>query len=146
MKLQLLLAEPCPALCNPMDCRPPGSSVHGTVQARILECVAVLFSRGSSRCKDQTWVSWIAGRFFIVWATREAPSHPKRSAVPVVSDSCDPVDGSLPGSSVHGILKTRILQWVAISFSRGSSRPRDRTWVSRIVGRRFTVWATSQIS
>ena len=45
---------------------------------------------------------------------------------------CDPVDYSLPGSSVHGILQARILEWVAISFSRGSSRPRNRTQVSRI--------------
>ena len=55
---------------------------------------------------------------------------------------CDPVDCSLPGSSVHGILQTRILEWVAISFSRGSSRPRDQTRVSRIGGRRFNLWAT----
>ena len=51
---------------------------------------------------------------------------------------CDPVDCSLPGSSVHGILQTRILEWIAISFSRGSSRPRDWTWVSHIAGRCFT--------
>ena len=65
---------------------------------------------------------------------------------------CDPMDCSLPGSSVHGIFQVWILEWglplpspgvgVAIAFSRGSCRPRDRTWVSRIVGRRFTVWAT----
>ena len=48
---------------------------------------------------------------------------------------CDPMDCSLSGSSVHGIFHARVLEWVAISFSRGSSRPRDRTWVSRIVGR-----------
>ena len=55
---------------------------------------------------------------------------------------CDPVDCSPPGSSLHGILQARILEWVAISFSRGSSRPRDQTRVSRIVGRRFNLWAT----
>ena len=52
---------------------------------------------------------------------------------------CDPMDCSLPGSSVHGILKARILEWMAISFSRGSSWPRDRTWVSCIAGRFFTI-------
>ena len=57
---------------------------------------------------------------------------------------CDPVDCSLPSSSVHGIFQARVLEWVAISFSRGSSRPRDRTRVSRIVGRRFTLWATRE--
>ena len=57
---------------------------------------------------------------------------------------CDPMDCSLPGSSVHRIFQARVLEWVAISFSRGSSRPGDQTWVSRIVGRRFTVWATRE--
>ena len=56
---------------------------------------------------------------------------------------CDPMD-SLPGSSVHGILQARILEWVAISFSRGPSWPRDRTQVSCIAGRCFTIWATRE--
>ena len=47
---------------------------------------------------------------------------------------------SLPGSSVHGILQARILEWVAVLFSRGSSWPRDQTCVSRIAGRFFTIW------
>ena len=55
---------------------------------------------------------------------------------------CDPMDCILPGSSVHGIFQARVLGWVAISFSRGSARPRDCTQVSLIVGRCFTVWAT----
>ena len=55
---------------------------------------------------------------------------------------CNPVDCSLPGFSVHGILQARTLEWVAISFSRGSSPPRDQTRVSRIGGRRFNLWAT----
>ena len=59
-----------------------------------------------------------------------------------MSNSLNPMDCSLPGSSVHGILQAKILEWLAISFSRGSSRPRDRTQVSCIVGRHFTVWAT----
>ena len=57
---------------------------------------------------------------------------------------CDPVDCSLPGSSLHGILQARVLEWVAISFSRGSSQPRDWTQVSRIPGRRFNLWATRE--
>jgi len=52
---------------------------------------------------------------------------------------CDPIDCSPPDSSVHGILQARILEWVAISFSRVSSRPGDRTLVSCTAGRRFTV-------
>ena len=57
---------------------------------------------------------------------------------------CDPMDCSLPGSSVHEIFQAVVLEWIAISFPRGSSQPRDRTWVSRIVDRRFTVWATRE--
>ena len=52
---------------------------------------------------------------------------------------CDPMDCSLPGSSVHGILQARMLEWVAIFFSGGSSSPRDRTWVSSIAGNCFTL-------
>ena len=63
----------CPTLCDPMNCSPPSSSLHGILQARILEWVAIPFSRGSSWHRDQTQVSSIAGRFFTVWATREAP-------------------------------------------------------------------------
>ena len=57
---------------------------------------------------------------------------------------CDPMDCSPPGFSVHRIFKARVLEWVAIAFSRGSSWLRDRTLVSRIVGRRFTLWATRE--
>ena len=62
-------------VCNPMDCSPPGSSVHGILQKRILEWVAIPFSRGSSQPRDRTWVSCIAGGFFTIWATREAWCH-----------------------------------------------------------------------
>ena len=54
------------SLCNPMDCSPPGSSVHGIFQARILEWVAISSSRGSSQPRDQTQVSRMVGRFFTV--------------------------------------------------------------------------------
>ena len=52
---------------------------------------------------------------------------------------CDPMDCSQPGSSVHGIFQARILEWVAISSSRGSSQHRDQTQVSHIAGRLFTI-------
>ena len=68
----VLVAQSCPTLCDPMDCSPPGSSVHGILQARILEWTAISFSRGSSQPRDQTWVSCIAGRFFTIWVTRGA--------------------------------------------------------------------------
>ena len=70
--------------------------------------------------------------------SRFYPCHNYYSLVAiVVSDSCNPIDCSLPGSSVHGILQARILEWVAISFSRGSSRPRNQTLVSYLAGRFF---------
>ena len=59
-----LVAQSCPTLFDPMDCRPPGSYVHGILQAGTLEWVAIPFSRGSSWPRDQTQVSCIAGRFF----------------------------------------------------------------------------------
>ena len=62
----------------------------------------------------------------------------------VVSDSLRPMGCSPQSSSVHGILQARILEWVAISFSRGSSRPRGRTQVSHIAGRRFNLCATRE--
>ena len=52
---------------------------------------------------------------------------------------CDPMGCSLSGSSVHGIFQARVLEWIAISFSRGSSQPRNRTQVSHIAGRRFII-------
>ena len=69
--LESEVAQLCPTLCNPMVWSLPGSSVHGIVQARTLEWVAISFSRGSSWHRDQTQVSCIAGKFFTVWATRE---------------------------------------------------------------------------
>ena len=57
---------------------------------------------------------------------------------------CDPMDCSLPGFSVHGILLARIPEWVTISFPGGSSWPRDGTRVSRVVGRCFNLWATRE--
>ena len=117
-----------------MDCSLPGSSVLGILQVRILEWVAISFSRESSWPRNQTKFSCIAGRFFTIWATREALAK--------VNFEFFPRQAFLTGSSVHGILQARILEWVAISFSRWSSRPRDRTQISRIAGRFFTIWAT----
>ena len=57
----------------------------------------------------------------------------------------DPMGCSPPGSSVHGILQARILEWVAIFFTRESSQPRDQTQVSRIAGRCFNLWATGEV-
>ena len=90
----------------------------------------------------------LAGGFFTI----EPPGKPfiflvtlKVSVAQSCPTVCDPMDCSLPGSSVHGIFQARILEWVAISFSGGSSQWRgDWTWVSSISGRLFTIWATRE--
>ena len=144
MHAKLLLV--CPTLCNPMDHSPPGSSVHGISQARMLDWVATCFSRESSQLRDQTKSPALAGGFF----TTEPPGKPIRFCVCVcvcvcvlVAQSCRTLcysmDNSLADSSVHGILQARILERVDFPFSRRSSQFRDRTWVSCIAGRFFTV-------
>ena len=66
------IAQLCPTLCDPVDCSLPGSCIHGILQARILEWVAISFSTESSRLRDRTRVSFVAGRRFNLWVTREA--------------------------------------------------------------------------
>ena len=68
----MLAAESCLTLCDLMESNPPDSSVHGILQERILEWVAIPFSRGSSWPKDWTQVSCTAGKFLTIWPTREA--------------------------------------------------------------------------
>ena len=108
-----------------MDCSPPGSSVHGVLQARIQEWASISFSRGSSLSKDRTHVSCNAGRFLtteptgipnVLWEHAAAAVAKSLQSCPTL---CDPIDGSPPGSPVPGILQARTLEWVAISFSNG---------------------------
>ena len=77
----LLVTQSSSNLHDPEDCSPVGSSVHGIFQVRILEWVAVPFSRGSSQPEDQSWVSCIAGRFFTIWDTREVHQLQETNAV-----------------------------------------------------------------
>ena len=72
-KVKVLVSQWCLTLYETMDCScpPPGSSIYGILQTRILEWVAMPFSRGSSQPRDGTWVSCLAGRFFTVWAIRK---------------------------------------------------------------------------
>ena len=118
------VAQSCPNSLGPMDCSLSGSSIHGIFQARMLEWIAISFSRGSSWPRNQTLVSRIAGRRFTVWATREAKW----------SESLSHVQLFVTPWIVHGILQSRILEWVTVPFSRGSSQPRDRTQGSRTSG------------
>ena len=221
-KVKVLVTQSCLTLRKPTDCSPPGSSVHSISQARVLEWVAITFSRGSSRPRDQTQVSRMAGKFFTVWAPRKSSSEDHRSYyehqllsvfratyilfgsfyvlaleltwiscwcsswlfkqfhfpriisqwLPIsklpqpqniylikmrshsmlpksyekkvkvkVAQSClilcNPID-----YRVHGILQARILEWVAVLFSGGSSQSRHWTQVSHNAGRFFTLWAT----
>ena len=90
------------------------------------------------------WILWLnpSKRFLpSSWKVKESESEVAQLCLTL----CNSMDCNPPGSSIHGILQARVLEWVAISFSRGSSQPRDRTWVSRIVGRHFTVWATREV-
>ena len=73
--LKVCICVSCLTVCNPTNCTPPGSSIRGILQARILEWIASPFSRGSSQLRDRNWVSRTAGRFFTVWVTREAPKQ-----------------------------------------------------------------------
>ena len=75
IEVKVWVAQSCLTLCNPMDCGPPSSSVHGILQARVLQWAAISSSRRTFWPRDQTWVSCIAGRFFTVWAIREAHSN-----------------------------------------------------------------------
>ena len=93
-------------------------------------------------------MEYIFGYFYIViWNLNSYFYIPKESESDVAQlclTLCDPMACSLPASSVHGIFQARILECVAISFSRRSSQPRDWTRVPHIVGRRFTIWATGK--
>ena len=69
--MKVLVAQSCLTIWDPMDCSPPDDSVHRILQARILEWVAIPFSKGSSRPRNRTQVSCTASGFFTIWATRE---------------------------------------------------------------------------
>ena len=120
---------------------------------KILEWVAISSSKGSSQLRDQSCISCIAGRFLICWAIREAANYKVKhvfwtywpAAMCLVAQSrltfCDSTDYRPLGSSVHGILWARILEWVVMPSFRGSSQPRDRTQVLHTAGGFFTIWA-----
>ena len=124
--------------CDPRVCSPPGSCVHGVLQARIRGWVAISFSRGSTQPRDRTWVSGIPKRRFTFWATREVQhsfsslqfshsvmssslrSHESQHAAKSLQSCptlCNPIDSGPSGSTIPGILQARTLERVAISFS-----------------------------
>ena len=151
-----------------MDCSPPGSSVQGISQARTMEWVAfpslgIFLTQGSNlgllHCRWILFTSCATKEAFIFQASHISNFSSKHwvclsisihmlcavlSHFSHVQLCVTPMDCSPPGSSVHGILQARGLEWVAMSSSRGFSRPRDWTWVScvsSLVGRLFTTSA-----
>ena len=129
-----------------MDCSLPGSSVHGIFQARVLEWGAIatlwIYPTFSFPHSIHNLSLCLCSRCYS--ANRFISTILLDSMVVVYSLShvwlfCNAMDCSLLGSSVHGISQARILEWVTISFSRGCSWPRDRTCISWIAGRFFTI-------
>ena len=114
MKVKVKLLS-CPTLCNPMDCSPPGFSVHEDSPGKNtgVGCHALLQGIFPTQELNQGPLPYQL-------------SYQKESEVAQLCLTlCDPVDCSLLGSSVRGIFQARVLEWVAISVSRGSSQPRD---------------------
>ena len=178
-------SQSCLTLCDPTDCSPPDFTVHGILQARILECHWRRLPIPSP--EDLPDPGLKPGRFFTICTTGKSLELKRNCSMNVSCSSyiilnlsinfwiwfshkhlilkifsilvilkdeggmwsrevaqscptlCTPMDCSLPGFSVHGIFQAIVLEFVAISFSRGSSRPRDWTQVSCIVGRCFTL-------
>ena len=164
-----------------MDYSPTGSSIHGILQARILEWVAIPFSRGSSQSRDRSQVSCIAGQIFTIRATRDLSIitylhvilnlggsfelnfllflsmlylHTLIGIISSVmccaqSFSCVRLFATSwirahQAPLSMGILQAKILQWVAIPSSRGSSQRRDQIWVFCIAGGFLTIWVTRE--
>ena len=100
------------------------------------------------RCKSpqKQWLLTRVGGVCVWERETERERERQRVSPSVVSNCWDPLVCSLPGFSIHGILQARILEWVGIPFSRGSSWPRDPTWITCIAGRFFTVWAPREAS
>ena len=190
--MKLLVIQSCLTFCCPIDYIPPCSSVHGILQAIILEWVVISFSNRSSWPRDQTQVSCFTGEFFTVLAkvspldgnnwkqliskiykqlmqlntrktnkkqqqktsTKKWAEDLKRNfykediakvlAIQSCPSLCNPMDCSLPDSSVHGIIQASMLKLFAILFFHGSSRPRNWTCISCIAGRFFAIWATRE--
>ena len=156
--------QSCPTLSDPIDCSPPGSSVPGILQARILEWVFISFSsawKWKVKVKSLSHVWLLATPWTAAyqappsmgfsrqefWSGLPLPSPESRrgrnkthivqvtwesDSRSVKSDSETPQDSILPGSSGHGGLWARILEWIAVPFPGGSSQPRDRNGASCI--------------
>ena len=121
----MLVAQSCPILYDPIECSPPASSVQGDSPGKYTRVVChallpgIFPTQGSNPYLLMS--PGLTCRFFTTSATWEAKSIPAAAAAK--SLQCDPRDGSPPGSPVQEILQARILEWVAMPSSRGSSDP-----------------------
>ena len=115
-KLKVLVTQSCPALCNPRVCNPPASSVHGLLQARILEWIAIAFSTVSSQPRGQTRVSCAASKFFTVWATREVQEYYSRVARLPPENLLHP--GIEPMSLMPPVLAGGLATWEAPGYKQ----------------------------
>ena len=150
--------QSCLTLCDPIDGSPPGSPIPGILQARTLEWVSISFSnawkwnvtvKSLSRVRllATPWTAAYQAPLSMGFSRQEywsglpllsPDSHPsltldlRAKLLSSCLTTCEPMDCSSSASSVHGILQARILEYVAIFSSRGSSQPRDQTHVSCI--------------
>ena len=119
--MEVLVTQLCPTLRDPMDCSPPGSSVCGILQAKILEWVAMPFSRGFSPPSNQTQVSHIAGRFFTIWTTMEAREYWSGLPMPPSGDLPDPgiklESPALQADSLPPELPGKLLVFIGTSYT-----------------------------
>ena len=118
MKSEKEVSQLCLTLSDPMDCSPPGSSVHWIFLARVLEWGAIAFSTDGLLLLLSHWDSpgknTGVGCHFLLQCIKVKSESEVTQLCPTL---CDPIDSSLPGSSVHGIFQARVLEWVAIAFS-----------------------------
>ena len=133
--MKVKVTQSCLILWDPMN-----YTVHGILQAKIMELVAIPFPYPRVLPNPgifRTQVSCISARFFTNWITREPLIFPCTvqyiqvcaKLLQLCPTLCDLMDCSPAGSSVHEILQARILEWIAMPSSKGSSRPRDKTQV-----------------
>ena len=143
--MKVLVIQACPTFCNPLDCSPPGSSVYGILQARILKNSEVKWSSVAQSCPTLCKP--------MDCSMPDLPVHHQlpeftHTHVHWVGDAIQPfhlLPYPSPPAFNLSYCRSFPLQWVSIPFSRESSRPRDWTWISCIADRFFTIWATREI-